>query len=72
MNEVIINNIKIDVRSSKSLYITIGNYIYYIDDSTNEQIMQKWIPEHISHGKFIRACKVGDIKLAKSYYNRNK
>ena len=28
----IINGIEIDVRSNKSLYITIGDYTYYIDD----------------------------------------
>ena len=41
-NKIIIDGIKIDVRSNKSLYITIGNYTYYIDDTTNEQIMDKW------------------------------
>ncbi len=44
MKEVIIDGIKIDVRSNKSLYITIGDYVYYIDDSTNEQITEKWMP----------------------------
>ena len=33
---------KIDKRSKYSVYITIGNWIYYIDDSTGEQIMKKW------------------------------
>jgi len=33
---------QIDIRSNKSLYVTIGNYTYYIDDSTNEQIIDKW------------------------------
>ena len=37
-----INEIDIDVRSTKCLYITIGNYVYHIDDSTNEQIIEKW------------------------------
>lgn len=32
----------IDKRSEKSIYITIGDYTYYIDDSTNEQIINKW------------------------------
>lgn len=36
------NKMVIDVRSNKSLYVTIGNYTYYIDDSTNEQIFEKW------------------------------
>ena len=36
------NRMEIDIRSNKSLYVTIGNYTYYIDDSTNEQIINKW------------------------------
>ena len=32
---------KIDVRSEESLYITINGWTYYIDDSTNEQIIKK-------------------------------
>ena len=33
---------KIDVRSDESLYIEINGWTYYIDDSTNEQIIKKW------------------------------
>jgi len=33
---------KIDVRSKDSVYIEINGYTYYIDDSTNEQIMEKY------------------------------
>ena len=33
---------KIDVRSKESLYVELNGYIYYIDDSTNEQIIEKW------------------------------
>tara|TARA_R100001443_G_scaffold116821_1_gene138644 strand:- start:2155 stop:2274 length:120 start_codon:yes stop_codon:yes gene_type:complete len=36
---------KIDVKSKDSLYITINGWTYYIDDSTNEQIIQKWKDE---------------------------
>ena len=36
------NRMEIDIRSNKSLYVTIGNYTYYIDDSKNEQIINKW------------------------------
>jgi hypothetical protein len=32
----------IDVRSEGSVYITIGDYTYYIDDSTGERIMNSW------------------------------
>jgi len=33
---------KIDVTSNSSVYIEINGYTYYIDDSTNEQIIEKW------------------------------
>ena len=33
---------KIDVRSKDSVYIEINGYTYYIDYSTNEQIIEKW------------------------------
>ncbi len=33
---------KIDKRSEESVYITINGWVYYIDDSTGEQIMDKW------------------------------
>ena len=33
---------KIDIRSKDSLYVELNEYIYYIDDSTNEQIIKKW------------------------------
>jgi len=35
-------NIKIDKRSDKSVYITIGNWTVYLDDSTNEKIIDSW------------------------------
>lgn len=36
---------KIEIKSDTSLYITINGYVYYIDDSTNEQIIDKWKDE---------------------------
>ena len=36
---------KIDKRSEESVYITINGWVYYIDDSTGEQIMDKWREE---------------------------
>ncbi len=33
---------KIDIKSKDSLYIELNDYVYYIDDSTNEQIIDKW------------------------------
>jgi len=34
--------IKIDRRSKNSVYITIGNWVIYIDNSTGEQIIDSW------------------------------
>ena len=31
---------KIDIRSTESVYITINGIVYYIDDSTGEQIFE--------------------------------
>ena len=33
---------KIDIRSKDSLFIELNGYNYYIDDSTNEQIIEKY------------------------------
>ena len=33
---------EVDVRSKYSLYITIGKWVVYIDNSTNEQIINSW------------------------------
>jgi len=33
---------KIDIRTDRSVYIEIGDHTYYIDDSTDEQIISKW------------------------------
>jgi len=35
----------IDIRASNVVYITIGEYTYYIDDSTGEQIIEVY-PTH--------------------------
>ena len=32
---------KIDIRSENVAYIEIGDYVYYLDNSTNEQILTK-------------------------------
>ena len=33
---------QIEVKSEDCVYITINGFVYYIDDSTNEQIIDKW------------------------------
>ena len=35
-------NIQIDIRSKDSAYITIGNWVIYVDNSTGEQIIDSW------------------------------
>jgi hypothetical protein len=37
-----IKGIEVDVRSKNSMYITIGNWVIYIDNSTNEKIIDTW------------------------------
>jgi hypothetical protein len=44
-----IKGIEIDVRSKSSLYITIGNWVVYIDNSTNEKI----IKDFMDYGRII-------------------
>ena len=33
---------KIDIRSEECIFIELNGYIYYIDDTTNEQIIDVW------------------------------
>ena len=33
---------KVDKRSEESIYITIGNWTVYIDNSTGEKIIEAW------------------------------
>ncbi len=35
----------IDIRGKNSVFITINGIVYYIDDSTGEQIIDKWKEE---------------------------
>ena len=37
-----INGIKIDVRAKNCLYVTIGDWIIYMDNSTGERIIDSW------------------------------
>jgi len=36
------NKIKVDQRSDESVYITIGDWTVYLDNSTNEKIIVSW------------------------------
>ena len=40
--EIGIGNMRIDVVDDNALYINLNGYTYYIDDSTNEQILKKY------------------------------
>ena len=37
--------IKVDKRSKDSVYITIGKWVIYIDNSTGEHIIESWKDE---------------------------
>lgn len=39
--EINVKGIKIDVRSERSLYVTIGDWIIYLDDGTKERIVSQ-------------------------------
>tara|TARA_Y100001938_G_scaffold125596_1_gene176684 strand:+ start:38 stop:214 length:177 start_codon:yes stop_codon:yes gene_type:complete len=47
-NTIIMN---IDIKSKDSLFIDLNGWTYYIDDSTGEQIVEKW--RATSMGKLI-------------------
>jgi len=36
---------KVDIRSPQSLFVELDGWIYYIDNSTDEQIVDKWKKE---------------------------
>ena len=40
--EIGIGNMRIDVVDDNAVYINLNGYTYYIDDSTNEQLLKKW------------------------------
>ena len=40
--EIGIGRMRIDVVSEDALYINLNGYTYYIDDSTDEQILKKY------------------------------
>ena len=41
--EIGIGRMRIDVVSEDALYINLNGWTYYIDDSTGEQIMKKYV-----------------------------
>ena len=66
--EIGIGNMRIDVVSEDALYINLNGYTYYIDDSTDEQILKKWKdPESdymaVEELKWVNLSIVRDPKL---------
>lgn len=36
---------KIEIKTNEVVYITIGNWVIYIDNSTGEKIIDNWIED---------------------------
>jgi hypothetical protein len=43
--EIGIGKMRIDVVDDQALYINLNGYTYYVDDTTDEQIIKKWKDE---------------------------
>ena len=43
--EIGIGNMRIDVVDDNAVYINLNGYTYYIDDSSNAQLLEKWKEE---------------------------
>ena len=53
---------KIDVRAKDCLYVEINDNVFYIDDSTNEHIIETWKRETFLWVSFTRKpCDINDI-----------
>ena len=55
--EIGIGNMRIDVVDDNALYINLNGYTYYIDDSTDEQIMKKWKEKEWDNLSIVRVPK---------------
>lgn len=55
MNTIIINDIKIEISSKNSIYITKGDWVVYMDDGIEgEKIVSHWIDiENKNNSKLI-------------------
>tara|TARA_R110000868_G_scaffold306879_1_gene568324 strand:+ start:1256 stop:1417 length:162 start_codon:yes stop_codon:yes gene_type:complete len=45
---------KIEIKSEKSVFITIDKHTYYLDNSTNEQIMIKFKTNNLINPKTLK------------------
>jgi hypothetical protein len=43
--EIGIGKMRIDVVDDQAVYINLNGYTYYVDDTTDEQIIKKWKDE---------------------------
>ena len=41
-NKFVKKKIEVDVRTKNCMYITMGKWVIYIDNSTGEQIINSW------------------------------
>lgn len=55
MQIVTFDNLKIEKASDESFYITLGNLVVYIDNSTGENYVNKWI----EHDNIIEVFDIG-------------
>ena len=55
--EIGIGNMRIDVVGDNTVYININGYTYYIDDSTNEQLLEKWKEKEWDNLSIVQAPK---------------
>ena len=62
---------KIDIRSEESLYVEMNGWTYYIDDSTGEQIINKWIIANnsleLDCNKDWKDTKIADLLSVRAY-----
>ena len=62
---------KIDISSEESLYVELNGWTYYIDDSTGEQIVKKWIiannPLELDCNKDWKDTKIAGMLSVRAY-----
>ena len=63
---------EIEIKSKESVYITINGTVYYIDDSTGEQIVEKWDEPKIKSNTSVKPITtVGELKSFLQGWNDN-
>ena len=54
--------VNIDIRTRDCCYIELNDYIYYIDDSTGEQIVHKWHKDSVDSYTTLTKKEIEDDK----------